>query len=54
MVLATYLMQKNWEKTGKIEIFTKKNVFDAQNFMSIFSQNLEYLSLRILNRSPQI
>ena len=31
------------EKIGKIEIFTKENVFDAQNFMSIFSQNLEYL-----------
>jgi len=33
--------------------FGQKNAFYAKNFMSIFSQNLE-ISLRILNRSPQI
>ena len=43
MVLATYFMQKIWEKIGKIEILAKKTVFYATNFMSIFSQNLEYL-----------
>ena len=39
MVLANYLI----EKKSKPWIFDKKTVFDATNFMSIFSQNLEYL-----------
>ena len=34
---------KIWEKIGNIEFLTKKYVFYATNFMSIFSQNLEYL-----------
>ena len=43
MVLAIYLMQKIWAKIENIELLTKKTVFDAKYFMSIFSQNLEYL-----------
>jgi len=34
---------KKREQIENIEFLTKKNVFDATNFMSIFSQNLEYL-----------
>jgi len=45
---------KKWEKIENVKFLTKKTVFDATNFMSIFSQNLEYISLRMLNRSPQI
>ena len=34
---------KKLRKNCKHWIFDKKNVFDATNFMSIFSQNHEYL-----------
>ena len=34
---------KQFGKNSKHWIFDKKTVFDATNFMSIFSQNLQYL-----------
>ena len=33
----------NLRKIENIEFWPKKTVFDATNFMSIFSQNFEYL-----------
>ena len=34
---------KNLSRNWKHRTFDKKTVFDAKYFMSIFSQNLEYL-----------
>ena len=58
MVLATYLMQKNWEKIGNIEFLTKKLFFTLQILCQYFhkilniSENTKPISTNlVLNES---